>query len=166
MRILYLASVYAHILAAMVWIGGSAFIAFVLAPLMRRRKGPDDGLLRAAALRFRTIGWISLGTLIVTGVANLAFRGVGFSDLVTGAAFRGAAGHALALKLALLAILLSVSGLHDFRWGPAAVRALEKDPGSAEAIRGRHRAARVGRFVFSLGLIIVACAVVLVRGGL
>jgi putative copper resistance protein D len=163
-RILYLANVYAHILAAMVWIGGSAFIALVIAPLMRRHPGAVAGL-RAAALRFRTVGWISLAILTSTGAANLAFRGIGVGELLTGAAFRGAAGHALAGKLGAFAILLAISGLHDFKWGPAAVRALEADPGSPEALLGRRRAARVGRFVFLLGLFIVGAAVVFVRGG-
>ena len=166
MRVVYLANVYAHILAAMVWIGGSSFIALVLAPLMRRRDGADDGLLRAAALRFRTVGWISLAILIATGSANLAFRGIGLSDLLSGAAFRGATGHALACKLSVFAVLLAISGLHDFRWGPQAARALQTDRTSPAAIRGRRWAARVGRSVFFLGLVIVAAAVLFVRGGL
>jgi putative copper resistance protein D len=163
---LYLANVYAHILAAMVWIGGSAFIALVIAPLMRRRAGADTSALRAAALRFRTVGWISLAVLAATGMANLALRGIGLSDLLTGAAFRGSAGHALAGKLILVAIMLAISGFHDFRWGPAAVRAMEADPGSPAAERGRRMAARIGRFVFLLGLLIVGAAVLFVRGGI
>lgn len=165
MRMVYLANVYAHILAAMVWIGGSAFIALVIAPLMRRRAGADNSALRAAALRFRTVGWISLAVLVATGMGNLALRGIGLSDLLTGAAFRGSAGHALACKLILVAIMLAISGFHDFRWGPAAVRAMESDPGSPAAERGRRMAGRIGRFVFLLGLLIVGAAVLFVRGG-
>ncbi|MBW8888531.1 MAG: CopD family protein [Fibrobacteres bacterium] len=155
-----------HILSAMVWIGGSAFIALVIAPLMRRSGGKDDSALRAAAVRFRTVGWISLGILVATGAGNLALRGIGLSDLLTGAAFRGSAGHALACKLILVAIMLAISGFHDFRWGPAAVRAIQSDPGSAAAVRGRRLAGRIGRFVFLLGLLIVAAAVIFTRGGL
>lgn len=165
MRIVYLASVYAHILAAMVWIGGSAFIAFVLAPLMRQ-PGAGKGFLGAAALRFRTVGWISLAILIATGIANLALRGLRLSDFLSGSAFRGSAGHALAFKLSAFAILFAVSLLHDFRWGPKAARALEANPDSPAAQRGRRLAARVGRFVFLLGLLIVGAAVLFVRGGL
>lgn len=166
MRLAYLANVYVHILSAMIWIGGSAFIALVLAPLMRRNGGKDNAALRAAALRFRTVGWIALASLVATGAGNLAFRGIGFSDLLAGAAFRGSAGHALACKLALVAVMLAISAFHDFRWGPAAVRAMESDPGSAAALRGRRLAGRVGRLVFLLGLLIVAAAVVFARGGL
>lgn len=166
MRLVYLANVYVHILAAMAWIGGSAFIALVIAPLMRRGGGKDHSALRAAALRFRTVGWISLGLLVATGAGNLALRGIGLSDLLTGAAFRGSGGHALGCKLILVAIMLGISGFHDFRWGPAAVRALESSPGSAAAERGRRLAGRVGRLVFLLGLLIVAAAVIFTRGGL
>lgn len=166
MRLVYLANVYIHVLAAMVWIGGSAFIALVVAPLMRRGGGKDDAVLRAAAVRFRTVGWISLGILVATGTGNLAFRGIGLSDLLSGAAFRGSAGHALACKLILVAVMLAISGFHDFRWGPAAVRAMESDPGSPAAQRGRKLAGRIGRFVFLLGLFIVGAAVIFTRGGL
>ncbi len=166
MRLVYLANVYVHILAAMVWIGGSAFIALVIAPLMRGSGGKDDSALRAAALRFRTVGWISLAVLVATGTGNLAFRGIGLSDLLGGSAFRGSAGHALACKFILVAVMLAISGFHDFRWGPAAVRAMRADPGSTMAKRGRRLAGRIGRFVFLLGLLIVAAAVVFTRGGL
>ena len=166
MRMLYLANVYVHILAAMVWIGGSAFIALVLAPLMRRNGGVNDSAVRAAALRFRAVGWASLALLVVTGIGNLALRGIALSDLSSGAAFRGSAGHALACKLILVAVMLAISGFHDFRWGPAAVRAMEADPGSPAAERGRRLAGRIGRFVFLLGLLIVGAAVIFVRGGM
>jgi len=166
MRMVYLANVYVHILAAMAWIGGSAFIALVLAPLMRRSGGTHDAALRAAALRFRTVGWISLAVLVATGMGNLAVRGIGLADVLRGAAFRGSAGHALGCKLILVVAMLGISGFHDFRWGPAAVRALEADPGSAAAQRGRRLAGRIGRSVFFLGLLIVAAAVIFTRGGL
>lgn len=166
MRYVYLACVWVHVLAAMIWVGGAAFIAFSLAPALRRLPpGSAPGLLGAVARRFRAIGWGSLAVLVATGAGNLAFRGIGLSDLLQGAAFRGAAGHALACKLGLVAVMLVISGLHDFRWGPAAARAAEADPASEAAIRGRRLAGRIGRFVFLLTLLITGAAVVFVRGG-
>ena len=48
---LYLAAVWLHILSAVVWIGGAAFIALVLVPALRRPdfRGMAPALLRASA---------------------------------------------------------------------------------------------------------------------
>ena len=61
--------VFAHIIAAIAWIGGMLFVALVLVPVLRR--GPRE--LRAALLdrvgrRFRTVGWAAIAVLLVTGV--------------------------------------------------------------------------------------------------
>jgi hypothetical protein len=90
---------------------------------------------------------------------------VGLSDLLSGAVFRGSAGHAFACKLILVAVMLVISALHDFHWGPQAARAIETDPASAAAMAGRKRAGRIGRFVFLLNLLILAAAIAFVRGG-
>lgn len=166
MRYAYLACVFLHVLAALIWIGGAAFIAFVLGPILRRRPaGEAPGLLFAIARRFRSLGWGCLAVLVATGAGNLAFRGVGMSDLLSGAVFRGSAGHAFACKMILVAIMLAISALHDFRWGPRAARAIDADPASAAAAAGRKRAGRVGRFVFLLNLLILLAAIAFVRGG-
>ena len=55
---LHLASVWLHILAATVWIGGMAALGLLLVPLLRRERFQDVArpLLYASALRFRWIG--------------------------------------------------------------------------------------------------------------
>jgi uncharacterized membrane protein len=167
MRILYLTCVSLHVIAAMIWIGGSWFIALSLVPAVRRSESPHAarGLLHATVLRFRIIGWSCLGILVATGCGNLAFRGIGWMECVSGAAFRGPVGRALAMKLILVGAVLILSAWHDFRLGPATARAIERDPASIEAARGRARAAWIGRVTALLGLGVVICAVVFVRGG-
>lgn len=167
MHLLYLITVWIHILAAMVWIGGSAYIALVLVPVVRRSPSRQTAaqLLRAGALRFRTVGWVSLGLLVLTGCLNLAFRGYGIHACLSGAIFAGAFGKTLGLKLILVAVLLTVSAVHDFYLGPKAGAILLSSPDSPKAQRARRVAAWMGRTVLLLGLAIVAAAVVLVRGG-
>lgn len=99
-----------HVLSAVVWIGGMLFIALVLVPVVRRL---DDGALRArlvhaVGLRFRTVGWIALAALALTGLGNLWAR----PYLLGAPRF-----HA---KLALVLLALGLSVVHDFVLGPRA----------------------------------------------
>lgn len=151
----------------MVWIGGAAFIALALVPSIRKRASVLEGaaLLQAIALRFRTIGWASLALLVATGYVNLLFRGIGIRELISGAAFQGQAGKALAFKLMFVAAILAISGMHDFLLGPAAADAIRRDPDSVQARRGRRTAAWMGRAVLIFGLAVSLFAVAFVRGG-
>jgi copper resistance protein D len=159
---LYLFSVWLHILAAAAWVGTLVFLAAVLVPVLRRQ---GDEALRACVLRasgpgLRTLGWTSFGILVVTGTVNLAGRGFVLED-VGWRLWQGPFGRAFTWKLALFGVVLLLSALHDFRWGPRAAAAV---PGSPEALRLRRIASWVGRANLLLALAIVAFAVMLVRG--
>lgn len=166
MHQVYLLSVWVHILAAMVWIGGASFIALVLVPAVRRPEHAHNApaLLRAFAMRFRTVGWASLIVLVLTGCVILGLRGYTLADCITGRVFLGPFGRTLAIKLILVTAILAVSGLHDFYLGPNAARVILDNPASSEAARARKRASWMGRIVLLLGLAVVAMAVQLVRG--
>ena len=77
MRSLYLFSVWLHILAAIVWIGGMAFLGLVLIPAMRlsEYRAVGASLTYWTGTRFRLIGWVCLSVLLLTGVFNLLYRG-------------------------------------------------------------------------------------------
>jgi putative copper resistance protein D len=109
---------WVHVLSAIVWIGGMLFIALVLVPVVRRL---DDAALRtrlvhAVGVRFRTVGWIALGALVLTGLGNLWVR----PYLLWAPRFH--------LKLALVLVALALSVVHDFVLGPRA-SAPGVDPG-------------------------------------
>lgn len=163
---LYLLTVWMHILSAMIWIGGAAFIALVLVPALRRPdfQAKSPAMLRATALRFRKVGWASLGFLAITGMALLAMRGRGLSAWLDGSVFAGRFGHVLAIKLSLVAVILAVSGIHDFLLGPRAAAVILRNPESEEARRARKVASWMGRITLLLGLGVAAAAVALVRG--
>jgi copper resistance protein D len=111
-----------HVMAAITWIGGMLFIALVLVPVTRRVGDPAlrTRLVQDAGQRFRTVGWIALGLLLLSGLGNLWFRpyllGVGRFQW----------------KLGLVVLALVLSAVHDFVLGPRAGR-----PGADPALRVR-----------------------------
>jgi uncharacterized membrane protein len=162
---LYLASVTIHLLAAMLWLGGTFFLAAVGAPVLRRVEPPAlrADLFRRLGARFRVVGWFAIGILLATGVLNLSLRGLLDADMLTDAAFWGGPyGRILGWKLALVAAMTSLSAVHDFVLGPRASRLA---PDSPEALAARRRAAWLARINAALGVALVAVAVRLVRGG-
>ena len=122
MRGLSLLLRWLHVLAAITWLGGMLFVALVLVPVTRRL---DDAALRTrlvqdAGRRFRTIGWIALGVLVLTGIGHV---------LVFPHFLRDGRFHA---KLLLALAALGLAALHDFRLGPRAGA-----PGADPAWRAR-----------------------------
>jgi copper resistance protein D len=161
----YLINVIIHVLAALLWLGGMFFLAAVGAPVLRKVEPPE---LRAALFRqlgeqFRTVGWIAIGVLLVTGVLNLHFRGMlSLTLLGSGEFWQTRYGIALGWKLGAVTAMLIVQAIHDFSVGPAASRA---PAGSPEMLVLRRRAALLARLSAVFGLVLVVAAVRLARGG-
>lgn len=165
MRIIYELSVYLHLLAVTVWFGGMAFLVLVIVPeLKRKNKNGAADLLRSTGERFRTVGWICLGTLLATGTVNLWARGVRLGDFVRPEWLGSPFGKGVVLKLCLFAIVVAISAVHDFRIGPRAVKAIGENPDSVEASKLRRLAARLGRTNALIALLMIAVGVILVRG--
>lgn len=162
----YLFSVGLHILGAIVWIGGMVFLGVVIVPVLRERpfEAVRTAMFYRIGLRFRWTGWMVLTLLVVTGIANLGFRGFSWADAFNGQLWSGGWGTALAWKLALVVLVLAGSAVHDFWIGPRAARLLEAEPGSPRAQSLRRVASYAGRLMLLLSLIILALAVMLVRG--
>lgn len=160
---LYFVNVTLHVLAALMWLGGMFFFALVGAPVLRTIASDTlrAELFTKLGERFRTVGWISIAVLLVTGVLNLHFRGVLTGEVLGSSEFWSTPfGSALMWKLGAAGLMLAVQGVHDFHLGPASGRAL---PGTDEALRMRRRAAMLARVSALLGLIVVVAAVKLAR---
>jgi uncharacterized membrane protein len=167
MHAVYLLSVWLHILAATVWIGGMFFIVLVVVPWLRRSDSTGAAtFLRETGERFSSVGWVCFGVVFVTGSYNLWARGVRFSDFMRDEWLASPFGRTVLLKLAAFALVLVVSTLHDFVVGPRAVSAIARDPESSETRAWRQRASLLGRANAGLGLLLVAAGVMLVRGAL
>jgi copper resistance protein D len=164
MHVVYLVSVWLHILAATVWIGGMGFIVLVVVPWLRRGGGNAGAFLRETGVRFRAVGWVCFAILLVTGSYNLWARGVRPGSFLDPDWLTSPFGKTLLVKLAAFAVVLVVSAVHDFGVGPRATVAIERDPRSPEAEALRKRASKLGRANAILALVLVAAAVMLVRG--
>jgi uncharacterized membrane protein len=145
MRGVYLASVCLHILAAMTWVGG--MVIFVVAVMPYFRTQHDS--VRAAFLewfgrRFRAVSWTCLAVLGATGAFNLWMRGIRLDDFLRPEWRATTFGHLVLMKLGLVAVAVTISGLH-------------------ERTVMRAQARWLGRSLLLLGLAIVAIAVGLVR---
>ena len=162
---MYQLSVFLHIVAATVWIGGMLFLALVIAPATRHLPPTERApLFSVVGRRFRLVGWICIALLIATGLANVAYRGVRWDDVLSGRFSGSEFGRVLAIKLALVAVMLLLSLLHDLLLGPASAAA-QHDPALRQhAAALRRRASWVGRVNVVFGVVVVALAVALVRG--
>ncbi|GLC23826.1 DUF4149 domain-containing protein [Roseisolibacter agri] len=161
----YWIAVTVHVLAALGWLGGMFFLALVGAPVLRQVEPPAlrQQLFQQLGLRFRTVGWALLATLLATGLLVLHYRGLlRWSGVLGAPAFwRTATGHALAAKLAAVTVMLTVSLVHDFVLGPVAGRLAA---GSPSALRLRRRAAWLARVNALVGVVLVVAAMRLARG--
>jgi putative copper export protein len=164
MGVVYLISVWLHILAATTWLGGMIFLVLVVVPTLRRgERALAAAVMRDSGRRFRTVGWTCFAVLIVTGSFNAWWRGVRLHMLFDPSWTATTFGRALILKLSAFLVVLALSVRHDFFVGPRASRALlAGDTPAAE--RMRREAARLGRATAALALVLYALAVVLVRG--
>lgn len=150
---LYAFSVFVHVLAAVVWVGGMLFLGLVAAPVLRKVEPLSlrSQIFLTVGRRFRVVGWICIVLLVATGITNLAilqinpFRNISF---LLASPF----GHALLAKLVLVLGVILLSALHDFVWGP---RAFAGGPGDAQSERYRRRAIAVARLNSLLVLVIV-----------
>ena len=164
---LYLLSVWLHIMAAVVWVGGTIFLVIVLVPAIRRPEfsGIASALIRFTALRFRWVGWVCFCILMITGVLNLIARGVGFEELREAAFWQGSFGRTLAIKLIFFVAILSISAFHDFYLGPRAAAAWEERRDSPDTLRLRRQAVQLGWLNLLLALAVILLGIMLVRGG-
>jgi len=119
-------------------------------------------LVRAVGLRFRLVGWVSIGIVVVTGIVNVLSR-VPLSTLSEASFWLSDFGKLLALKLCLVALMLFTSAAHDFVGARASDAAL-RDSGAPATRRLRSLASRLGRGVAVLALAVLFVAVLLVRG--
>ena len=148
---LYELVVCLHILAAAAWVGGMLFFALAVVPAVRRSQGADGArlLLSSIGRRLRTLGWMLIAILMITGAANLRFHGIGWGTLREPAFWRTDFGRALGYKLALVVAVVVLSIAHDLL---------------ARSGSRRQLSSWSGRIILLLSIGIVFFAVALVRG--
>jgi uncharacterized membrane protein len=142
-----------HLLAAIVWAGGTVALVFVAVPPIQRLQGPERAaLLRELGRRWRPIGWSALGIAAVTGVV-LAQRAH---------AFHGAPRDfdwVLAVKGVLVGLLVAGAYLHDYVLGPGLARQVRE--GQPQSLRPL--LVSIGRTNLVLTIVIPILGAVLVQ---
>lgn len=101
---------WAHLVAASIWVGGSIFIGVVLAPLLKSISDSVEGRLSImirVGRKFNKIGLPSLIVLIITGIYN----SVGFivqPSMILSTSY----GIILLVKIILVVILIVIFAIH------------------------------------------------------
>jgi uncharacterized membrane protein len=104
----YRGILFAHLLAAVTWIGGN-ILFFAAAPRLRAMPDGGPGALRVLGRIFRVLSWGAFALLLVTGAVFLS----------EGWDWRT---WPLSAKLALVGVVLGFKALHDFWIAPQAAR--------------------------------------------
>lgn len=163
---MYQFSVFLHVLAVVVWLGGLLFIALVAVPVARHLPPADRSrLVSQLGLRFRTIAWTCFAIIVVTGTIASAYRGVTIEAIASGELFATPFGRWWAVKVVLALGVMGLSALHDFVLGPRSTRAFEQrglPPDQLVAMR--RRAGILGRATGILGMLVVLAAILMTRG--
>ena len=116
-----------HLLAAIVWVGGTVVLVFVSVPPAQRLEGPQRAaMLRELGRRWRPIGWSALAVAIATG-AWIASLEHAYDTTPT------RFDVVLAVKGALVGLLVAGAYLHDFVLGPGLARQIRE--GKPQSLR-------------------------------
>jgi uncharacterized membrane protein len=156
-----------HLLAAILWLGGMFFIGLVMVPVLRDMEPPQKRIevLSSAAKRFRTLSWIAIPALLITGVLNAMNRGVTLEMISNGSLFHSHFGKILTIKAAVVLIMLILGAIHDFILGPRLTDIMAgTGPGIYDSEKVKTYKVFVSwlaRFNALLGISVVALAVML-----
>ena len=168
---LYQIAVFIHLSAAITWVGGTLFLIMVMVPLSRREiESPAQAarLLGQVGRRFRSVAWVSIVLLVLTGLFLATDHwGVKVPDFFGGS---GRFVQVLQAKVGIVVLIIVLSAIHDFVLGPRVTRQLEgmseagADPAATQS--SRRILIMLARVNLLLVLIVVALAVTLTRGSL
>lgn len=148
-----------HLTAVIAFIGGTIFYVTAYRPasgLLKSHPGQSDFTAKVEQ-RFRTIRWLSLVVILVTGFFNLLYEG-------GSARIESTYGAGLMLKLFLVLVLLALTAVHDFvigQHGRARGQPAHAPAGKSAAVPAGKP--WLGQLILGLSLVIVLIAVALVR---
>lgn len=157
---LYIFSIFLHISAACLWLGGMLFLILAFIPGIKNHPDKVD-LISSVSLKFRVAGSVALIILFITGILQLEYRGIHWNlDFFMSSFFGKMAG----LKIIVFTLILLTSLIHDYYIGTRAIEAWKINPENPKSIALRKSSRMLGRINFLLALIAVFLGVVLVRG--
>ena len=154
---------WAHLIAASIWVGGSIFIGIVLAPLLKTISDSIEGRLSImirVGRKFNKIGVPSLIVLIATGIYNSTGFIVQPSSILS-----TIYGLVLLIKVILVIILLITFAIHVRLIRTEVERKIESKELSGEFLQKlRSKIIMLGRLTVILSLAILLMASLLHSG--
>lgn len=154
---------WAHLIAASIWVGGSIFIGIVLAPLLKTISDSIEGRLSImirVGRKFNKIGVPSLIVLIATGIYN----STGFI-VQPSLIFSTSYGIVLLIKIMLVIILIITFAIHVRLIRAEVERKIESKQLSGEFLQKlRSKIIMLGRLTVILSLAILLMAALLHSG--
>jgi copper resistance protein D len=104
-----------HLIAAAAWVGTLPLLVFLLA--MALHDPTMVGMAQTATLRFSTLGILSVGTLLATGIVNSWYL-VGSITALTGTPY----GRLLSIKIALFVAMVAIAAVNRLGLTPRLLR--------------------------------------------
>ena len=141
----HLASDVLHLLGAAAWLGALIPLALLLSATLHEGE-PALAIAQTATRRFSTLGVVSVGSLVLTGIIN-SWVLVGSISALIDTDY----GRLLVLKIALFLVMLSVAAINRTRLTPRLIHARD-----ISAARGAMRQLRINCMIeTALGVIIL-----------
>jgi copper resistance protein D len=134
-----------HLVAAGAWLGGLLPLSLLFVLAIRQRDPSLASTLQIATRRFSTLGLLSVGTLLATGLVNTWMLAGSLPALL-----ETDYGRLLLVKIALFVAMVAIAGINRLRLTP--------ELPTTEAV---HRLDRNTRVELALGLMIIAIMSVL-----
>lgn len=150
-----LVPIWLHVLGVVIWVGGLAWQAHVLAPLARRG---EVRLVAEAARRARPVTWTAIAVVALTGFYNVTQLGSLEVVMQTGA------GLALAGKFMLVLAAVALAAQRDFSHVPRLARAAAAAPSDDEPATVLRAIAWLDRLVLLLALMMIYLGLFISRG--
>lgn len=147
-----------HLTAAIAWIGGMIFTGLILAPVARQDLPPQIRypLFKKIGKRFSIMGWIALSILLVTGIYKISPVWESMEIFTT------PFGIFLLVKIGLVSMMITLSVLHDFIWGPRLGEMMQSKD-SIEYRQTVHRISFWSRVNVILGVLIILAGAFLTK---
>lgn len=107
-----------HLVAAGAWLGTLPPLAMAIGAAIRSADADSLDRVREATRRYSALGIAAVGTLIVSGLANVSYNNVAFTAEGVGDLYGSQYGHLLFAKLALFLVMIAFAAVNRLRLAP------------------------------------------------
>lgn len=116
--------VWLHLLGAVIWIGGVAFLVLVVGPALKRTTSVRERLRLGLNLegRFRAVMWPAVGVVLFTGLFNVI--NILYATSLSGGSMPPAFARTLALKIGLVVMMIILQAIDQLVVRPKRIAGL------------------------------------------